>query len=312
MKNMDASRLKKLRVLLSAVLFWVCALLAAPALSAAPTRADTLYNEASAQVQEEMSKLRKVSLQFGHIEAIKKRVESLQSTIAETLAAAAADVKDAADVLAAEEEDIYEEGLEASAAYDEKYQEAMQKMPPDYEAIAAAWRELEARRAELDARTATARARYEAAVEAVAEILNGVSVNLSVWIPALYADGEQAEEIRKSLALFENEWAAATAAQRESEAGQALEAAAAAAREGIGSWVDGTDFEALARTLTEALEAFLDYVTAIDAVVVPDAVAGDVYDLLGRPLLRHVTVEEAEDSLPAGIYVVNGRKVYIR
>ena len=309
---MNTFQRKKLHTLLSAAVFCMCALLAPPSLHAAPSRADTLYNEAAQHVQEELTELRSVDRLYGHIAAIKSRVESLQSTIAEALAAAAADVRDAADALAAEEEAIYEAGLEASQAYDEKYQEAMQENPQDYEAIAAAWRELQERRAELDARTATAKLRYEAAVEAVAEVLNGVSADISVRIAALRGDGAQAEEIRKALAEYENEWAAASAAQRESEAGRALQAAAEAARGGINVGTDGADYGALARALASALEAFIKYVTAIDAVNVADAAAGDVYDLSGRLLLRGVTVETAERSLPAGIYVVNGRKVYLR
>lgn len=309
---MNTFQRKKLHTLLSAAVFCMCALLATPSLQAAPLRADTLYNEAVQHVQEELTALRSVNLLYGHIAAIKSRVESLHSTIAETLAAAAADVRDAADALAAEEEAIYEAGLEASKAYDEKYHEAMQEMPPNYEAIAAARQELQARRAELDARTATAKLRYEAAVEDVAEVLNGVSADMSVRIASLREDGAQAEEIRKMLAEYENEWAAASAAQRESEAGRALLAAAEAARGGIDVWTDGTDYGALARALASALEAFIKYVTAIDAVNVADAAAGDVYDLSGRLLLRGVTVETAERSLPAGIYVVNGRKVYLR
>ena len=309
---MNTFQRKKLHTLLSAAVFCMCALLSTPSLHAAPSRADTLYNEAAQHVQEELTELRSVDRLYGHIAAIKSRVESLQSTIAEALAAAAADVRDAADALAAEEEAIYEAGLEASQAYDEKYQEAMQENPQDYEAIAAAWRELQERRAELDARTATAKLRYEAAVEAVAEVLNGVSADISVRIAALRGDGAQAEEIRKALAEYENEWAAASAAQRESEAGRALQAAAEAARGGINVGTDGVDYGALARALASALEAFIKYVTAIDAVNVADAAAGDVYDLSGRLLLRGVTVETAERSLPAGIYVVNGRKVYLR
>ena len=309
---MNTFQRKKLHTLLSAAVFCMCALLATPSLHAAPSRADTLYNEAAQHVQEELTELRSVDLLYGHIAAIKNRVESLQSTIAEALAAAAADVQDAADALAAEEAAIYEAGLEASQAYDEKYQEAMQENPQDYEAIAAAWQELQERRAELDARTATAKLRYEAAVEAVAEVLNGVSADISVRIAALRGDGAQAEEIRKALAEYENEWAAASAAQRESEAGRALQAAAEAARGGINVGTDGTDYGALARALASALEAFIKYVTAIDAVNVADAAAGDVYDLSGRLLLRGVTVETAERSLPAGIYVMNGRKVYLR
>lgn len=309
---MNTFQRKKLHTLLSAAVFCMCALLATPSLHAAPSRADTLYNEAAQHVQEELTELRSVDRLYGHIAAIKSRVESLQSTIAEALAAAAADVQDAADALAAEEEAIYEAGLEASQAYDEKYQEAMQENPQDYEAIAAAWRELQERRAELDARTATAKLRYEAAVEAVAEVLNGVSADISVRIAALRGDGAQAEEIRKALAEYENEWAAVSAAQRESEAGRALQAAAEAARGGINVGTDGADYGALARALASALEAFIKYVTAIDAVNVADAAAGDVYDLSGRLLLRGVTVETAERSLPAGIYVVNGRKVYLR
>lgn len=308
---MNTFQRKKLHTLLSAAVFCMCALLATPSLHAAPSRADTLYNEAAQHVQEELTELRSVDRLYGHIAAIKSRVESLQSTIAEALAAAAADVRDAVDALAAEEEAIYEAGLEASQAYDEKYQEAMQENPQDYEAIAAAWRELQERRAELDARTATAKLRYEAAVEAVAEVLNGVSADISVRIAALRRDGAQAEEIRKALAEYENEWAAASAAQRESEAGRALQAAAEAARGGINVGTDGADYGALARALASALEAFIKYVTAIDAVNVADAAAGDVYDLSGR-LLRGVTVETAERSLPAGIYVMNGRKVYLR
>ena len=149
-------------------------------------------------------------------------------------------------------------------------------------------------------------------MEAVAEVLNGVSADISVRIAALRGDGAQAEEIRKALAEYENEWAAASAAQRESEAGRALQAAAEAARGGINVGTDGADYGALARALASALEAFIKYVTAIDAVNVADAAAGDVYDLSGRLLLRGVTVETAERSLPAGIYVVNGRKVYLR
>ena len=309
---MNTFQRKKLHTLLSAAVFCMCALLATPSLHAAPSRADTLYNEAAQHVQEELTELRSVDRLYGHIAAIKSRVESLQSTIAEALAAAAADVQDAADALAAEEEAIYEAGLEASQAYDEKYQEAMQENPQDYEAIAAAWQELQERRAELDARTATAKLRYEAAVEAVAEVLNGVSADISVRIAALRGDGAQAEEIRKALAEYENEWAAASAAQRESEAGRALQAAAEAARGGINVGTDGADYGALARALASALEAFIKYVTAIDAVNVADAAAGDVYDLSGRLLLRGVTVETAERSLPAGIYVMNGRKVYLR
>ena len=309
---MNTFQRKKLHTLLSAAVFCMCALLATPSLHAAPSRADTLYNEAAQHVQEELTELRSVDRLYGHIAAIKSRVESLQSTIAEALAAAAADVQDAADALAAEEEAIYEAGLEASQAYDEKYQEAMQENPQDYEAIAAAWQELQERRAELDARTATAKLRYEAAVEAVAEVLNGVSADISVRIAALRGDGAQAEEIRKALAEYENEWAAASAAQRESEAGRALQAAAEAARGGIDVGTDGADYGALARALASALEAFIKYVTAIDAVNVADAAAGDVYDLSGRLLLRGVTVETAERSLPAGIYVMNGRKVYLR
>lgn len=309
---MNTFQRKKLHTLLSAAVFCMCALLSTPSLHAAPSRADTLYNEAAQHVQEELTELRSVDRLYGHIAAIKSRVESLQSTIAEALAAAAADVRDAADALAAEEEAIYEAGLEASQAYDEKYQEAMQENPQDYEAIAAAWQELQERRAELDARTATAKLRYEAAVEAVAEVLNGVSADISVRIAALRGDGAQAEEIRKALAEYENEWAAASAAQRESEAGRALQAAAEAARGGINVGTDGVDYGALARALASALEAFIKYVTAIDAVNVADAAAGDVYDLSGRLLLRGVTVETAERSLPAGIYVMNGRKVYLR
>lgn len=83
---------KKLHTLLSAAVFCMCALLATPSLQAAPSRADTLYNEAAQHVQEELTELRSVDLLYGHIAAIKNRVESLQSTIAEALAAAAADV----------------------------------------------------------------------------------------------------------------------------------------------------------------------------------------------------------------------------
>ena len=252
---MTTSRPRAARALLA--LLVLLAALPAVRLHAAPTYADTLYSQAVVDVQERMTTLRKLNMRYGHLAAIKSRIEAMHTEAADALAAAAADWRDADERLEAEEEAIYAEGIEASAEFDRKYQEAMHESPVDYEAILAAQRELEARRAELDARTQTARKAYEAAVEAIANVLDGLSASLGARLPALEADGERAEEIRKALAEYENAWAAATDAQRESESGQALSKAAGAAEQGIAVWVDGTDYDALARALAEALKAFL-------------------------------------------------------
>ena len=307
---MTTSRPRAPRALLA--LLVLLAALPAVRLHAAPTYADTLYSQAVVDVQERMTTLRKLNLRYGHLAAIKSRIEAMYTEAADALAAAAADWRDADERLEAEEEAIYAEGIEASTEFDRKYHEAMQETPVDYEAIQAARSELDARRAELDARTQTARKVYEAAVEAIANVLDGLSASLGARLPALEADGERAEEIRKALAEYENAWAAATDAQRESESGQALSKAAGAAGQGIAVWTDGTDYDALARALAEALKAFLDYVTAINAApAAPDARA-DVYDTAGRLRLENATAAEAARTLPQGIYIVQGRRVAIR
>lgn len=306
---MNASRPRALRALLPLIAL----LLALPCsrLHAAPTRADTLYNQATANLQEQMTELRSLNLRYGHIGAIKSRIEALTTEATDALAAAAADYRDAGETLKAEEDAIYAAGLEASAEFDRKYQAAMQEKPVDYEAIAAAQHELDTRRAELDARTQTARLAYEAAVEAIAEILDGVASRLSGSLPALEADALRAEEIRQALAEYENEWAAASEAQRNSAAGEALSAAAAAARQGIGTWTEGTDYDALARALAEALKAFLDYLTALPAAPVAGEARQPVYDLGGRLVLPAATPGEARHRLPAGIYLSAGRKFVV-
>ena len=307
---MSPSRPRPLGALLALLL--LLAALPATRLHAAPTHADTLYNQAAVDVQERMNTLRSLNARYGHIAAIKSRIEAMQTEAADALAAAAADVSDAAERLEAEEDAIYAEGLKASEEFNRKYQAAMQENPVDYEAIAAAQRELDARRAELDARRQTARKAYEAAVEAIADVLDGLSASLGARLPALEADGERAEEIRQALTEYENAWAAATDAQRESESGQALSKAAGAAEQGIAVWVDGTDYDALARALAEALKAFLGYVTAIDAAPAAPNARADFYDTAGRLRLKNATDAEAARSLPQGIYVVQGRRVAIR
>ena len=307
---MTTSRPRPLGALLA--LLMLLALLPAVRLHAAPTHADTLYNQAVVDVQEHMTTLRSLNALYGHIAAIKSRIEAMQSEAADALAAAAADQQDAIEALEAQEEAIYAEGLEASAEFDRKYQEAMQENPVDYEAILAAQRELDARRAELDARTQTARKAYEATVEAIANVLDGLSASLGARLPALEADGRRAEEIRQALTEYENAWAAATDAQRESAAGEALDKAAGAAGQGIAVWTDGTDYDALARALAEALKAFLDYVTAIYAAPAAPAARADVYDTAGRLRLENATADEAARTLPRGIYVMQGRKLIFR
>lgn len=307
---MTTSRPRPLNALLTLLL--LLATWPAAPLHAAPTKADTLYNRAAADVQEHINTLRSLKTLYGHTDAIRNRIDAMHTEAADALAAAAADYRDAGDRLESQEDAIYAEGLKASEEFNRKYQAAMQENPVDYEAIAAAQRELDARRAELDARRQTARKAYEATVEAIADVLDGLSASLGARLPALEADGQRAEEIRQALAQYENAWAAATDAQRTSEAGRALDNAAGAARQGITVWTDDTDYDALAHALAEALKAFLDYVTAIGAAPATPAVRADVYDTAGRLRLKNATAAEATRTLPRGVYIMQRQKLVVR
>lgn len=112
---MTTSRPRPLNALLTLLLL-LAAWPAAP-LHAAPTKADTLYNRAAADVQEHINTLRSLKTLYGHTDAIRNRIDAMHTEAADALAAAAADYRDAGDRLESQEDAIYAEGLKAFLDY---------------------------------------------------------------------------------------------------------------------------------------------------------------------------------------------------
>lgn len=278
-------------------------------LSAAETRGDTIYNEAYNDFQILINEIDRTSLYYSYIPAVDHFLDALADEGIMVSNEASKTKSEALAKLKATLDDLYDQRFAARSEYEELYTKYLTEM--NFTALEALEKNYKAQVADFDKKEKSARDTYSNTLIEAANNLNSSYNSLTLEVERTKADVAAAEEIYRQRLEAEELLAKASEAQKNSQAGRDLAAALADA----GTALNADSFEVDA--FVKMLEALLQYIEAFTqettAVQAPQVSAGlsDVYSLNGVLLLRKVSLLEAADKLPAGVYVIQGRKVLL-
>lgn len=277
-------------------------LLVALGAHAADTRGDSLYNEASANLQTHMQQFMTQSLSYQHIPAIHDYLQALSDEGAAASQSANEKRARAKSTLDAGLYDVHLKRTAARTEYERKVNECLAEL--DYEGIKQAESEFKQKSENYDAEEQQYYTTYSNELTALAADLNSTDANLQLRASACQTDAPTAHNIYQKCLEAHQLWEKASDAQRQSEAGTALARALDEADALLnGAYTAGAGWTTLLQNLTQQLQWFT--ATAITTVTSAN-IKSDVYALSGRLLLRNVTQAEAAARLPQGWYIISG------
>lgn len=276
---------------------------------AAESRGDSIYNTASTDLQSVIRDIDDLSLQYQNVTSIRNFLDEMASQGTATLKNTNSKWQIKKDSLQTMLSDLYDKQFEIRTEYEKKLNQLW--ADKDYEGYKKAQAEYEQQLKNYENKEKELRDQYDEGVKKLANLLVQETKILQQQLEQSTDDMEAALQIYKkcneaTLLLDE-----ASDAQRQSEAGKALNAAINESRSLInGSY---TEVGVMVKMLENLLDFILKFNQSITAISTPQQSTrmADIYSINGTLLLRHTSVEKAAGQLPAGLYIMNGKKVLI-
>lgn len=276
---------------------------------AAESRGDSIYNTASTDLQSVIRDIYNLSLQYQNVTSIRNFLDKMASQGTATLKNTNSKWQIKKDSLQTMLSDLYDKQFEIRTEYEKKLNQLW--ADKDYEGYKKAQAEYEQQLKNYENKEKELRDQYDEGVKKLANLLVQETKILQQQLEQSTDDMEAALQIYKkcneaTLLLDE-----ASDAQRQSEAGKALNAAINESRSLInGSY---TEVGVMVKMLENLLDFILKFNQSITAISTPQQSTrmADIYSINGTLLLRHTSVEKAAGQLPAGLYIMNGKKVLI-